>query len=786
MKQLFLILSLFCASLSFSQASKEAVLGQISGTVIDKDQKEPVPYATVIINNSEGKLVTGDSTQEDGSFIIKNVPAGTYTFQVQFIGYKTYSKQIQIESGGNLVEMGTVYLEQNATALNDVNIVAERSTIEQKIDRKVINVGKDLTTAGASASDIMQNLPTLSVDQDGNISMRGNSNVRVLLDGKPTNIPVAQLLKQIPSTSIKSIELITNPSAKYNPEGMSGIINIILRKDSNLGFNGNVNAGANLGKNSRGNGSLDVNYRPGKVNFFTSLGTNFGKRSNRGVIDNYTNNTRTDLYILQDNRSYLYKVGMDFYMNDKNTFSVYTNQNRFSGKTSGSTDVIFLQNDFPNIYQDFRMDNNNTSSTYNFDYKHKFEKEGHNLEFEADYNHITDSENAFNTFSGNPDYQDYNDNVDGGIENTTLNLDYVNPLSEKSKLEMGAEARIRNSRNNYITTNTNFQDSRYKYNNSIYSFYTTFGQTLGKWAYQFGARLEKYDVEAILDGNQVYTDDYLTVYPSAFLSYQVSEMKTAQLSFSRRVDRPSLNQVNPVREFSSPRITVQGNPELNPQFTNSVEFNFTNNFNKGNFTAGVFYRDIQKEINQTIVEDSEDPSKLLLTYTNGSNNSAFGAEVSGSYKPVKWWNISPSLELYSRNIRGIIAAQDVEVNSTAFHARVNQSFTVNDKLTLQVFGFYRSPERELQFKSDEMYFVNAGAKYSILKDKGTLSLYFNDIFKTQKFAFHTQLPNQQYGRFNPETQNVYVGFSYRFGGGKNTALRRKNRDENEKNGGGIL
>ena len=786
MKQLLLIFSLFWAAISYSQAAKETVLGQISGVVMDKDLKEPVPYATVLINNSEGKLVTGDSTQEDGSFTIKNIPAGTYTFQIQFIGYKTYSKQIEIEPGGNLVAIGTVYIEQNATSLADVNIVAERSTIEQKIDRKVINVGKDLTTAGASASDIMQNLPTLSVDQDGNLSMRGNSNVRVLVDGKPTNIPVAQLLKQIPSTSIKSIELITNPSAKYNPEGMSGIINIILRKDSNLGFNGNLNLGANLAKNSRANGSLDLNYRPGKINFYGSLGGNTGKRSNTGLITNYSNNTLQNLHFLNDNNSYLYKVGMDFYMNDKNTFSIYTNQNKYFGDNSGTTNVLFQDNNFPNIYQDFRLKNNNTSSTYNFDYKHKFKKEGHNLEFEADYNHVNDNQDSYYEFSGDPSYQDYVDNNNNIIKNTTLNLDYVNPITEKSKLEMGAEARIRNSNNDYATTNVNLNDSRYKYDNSIYSFYTTFGQTLGKWSYQLGARLEKYNVDAVLNTQKIYTDDYLTVYPSAFLSYQISDMKTAQISFSRRVDRPGLNQVNPVREFSSPRINQQGNPELNPQFTNSIEFNYTQNFKKGNINAGVFYRDIQKEINQAIIVDPEDPSKLLLTFANGSNNSAYGAEISGSYKPFKWWNLSPSLEFYGRNIRGVIAAQDVEVTSSAFNARLNQSFNITDDLTLQLFGYYRGPSEELQFKSDKMYFVNAGAKYNILDNKGTISLYFNDIFNTQEFTFHANLPDNQTGTFKPQSQNLYVGFSYRFGGGKNTALRRKSRDENEKNGGGIL
>src|SRR5690606_37009480 len=228
----------------------------------------------------------------------------------------------------------------------------ERSSIEQRIDRKVINVGKDLTTLGPSASDIMGNLPTLTVDQDGNIAMRGNDNVRILVDGKPTNIPASQLLKQIPSTSIKSIELITNPSAKYNPEGMSGIINIILHKDTNLGFNGNLNTGVTIGEYTRYNGSLNLNYRSGKFNFFGNIGANFGKRPQNGLIEDLSLNSNQELFILGDYTSMLYKVGVDYYINDNNTLSFFTNQNRYTGENSGEMDVIFLNNDFPDIFQD--------------------------------------------------------------------------------------------------------------------------------------------------------------------------------------------------------------------------------------------------------------------------------------------------------------------------------------------------------------------------------------------------------------------------------------------------
>src|SRR5690606_3866806 len=232
MKKIILILSLFL--LNISVYANEPT-GKIYGSVIDMDLLDPVPYATIIINDSNGEMLLGSTSADDGTFKMEKIPNGNYTVQVQFMGYKTFSKIIEITENNHVYNLGQIKLEPDIAMLDSVTVVAERSTIEQRIDRKIINIGKDLTTVGASASEIMNNIPSVSVDQDGNISLRGNENVRILIDGKPSTIDPAQLLRQIPAASIKSIELITNPSAKYNPEGMSGIINIVLHKNSNNG-----------------------------------------------------------------------------------------------------------------------------------------------------------------------------------------------------------------------------------------------------------------------------------------------------------------------------------------------------------------------------------------------------------------------------------------------------------------------------------------------------------------------------------------------------------------------
>ncbi|MDX1428420.1 MAG: TonB-dependent receptor, partial [Salegentibacter mishustinae] len=362
MKQLFLILALCIGS--FTAMANEPV-GKISGSVMDGDLEEPIPYATISITDMEGNLISGNTSAADGSFSIDKIPNGTYMFKVQFMGYKPFSKEIEITKDHKTYNFGNIELEPDVAMLEGVTVVAERTTIEQRIDRKVINVGKDLTTTGASASEIMNNVPSVNVDQNGNIALRGNSNVRILIDGKPTNMDPAQLLKQIPSTSIKTIELITNPSAKYNPEGMSGIINIVLHKNANQGFNGNLNTGVTVGENTRFNGTVDMNYRAGKFNFYTNLGTNFGPRENGGTIILPEQNIEQQFKVDNERESYLYKIGVDYYLNEKNTLSFYTNQSLYDGGPDGFISVRDLNDPSMNLTQRLNMNMDNSNASYN-------------------------------------------------------------------------------------------------------------------------------------------------------------------------------------------------------------------------------------------------------------------------------------------------------------------------------------------------------------------------------------------------------------------------------------
>ncbi|WP_179346022.1 outer membrane beta-barrel family protein [Winogradskyella ursingii] len=822
MKHFLLMLLMVSSAILSAQPKSNSDIknGSISGRIIDAQLNEPLPYVNVIVKDSADKIITGSITNADGTFNIEKIPEGAVNIEIKFIGYKTILKQVTIGNDNYQIEMGDILLEEDIESLDEVTVVAEVSTIQQKIDRKVINVGKDLTTTGPTASDIMNNIPSVNVDQQtGGISLRGNQNVQVMIDGKLSNIPAAQLLKQIPSTSIKQIELITNPSAKYNPEGMSGIINIILHKNVNIGFNGNANVGLSYQIEPKFNSSIDANYRNGKLNFYGSYGNSFSDNVNEGSVSQVETGLTQELDILNENNSHLFKVGVDYYLNDKNTFSFFTNQNLYDGGALVNTAVISSNNAATQL-QSIDGTSENNSEQYNFNYKLEFD-EGHNIELEADYNTYDGNSTTLNLFSGVIVRPNFIENTDIDRTNTTINLDYVNPLTEKSKLEVGlqarlfeniinynSDARVRDDNGNYIPTQTSFD-----YTRDIYSAYASYGLTLEKWSYKLGIRAEMVEVDAFavdtdLTDNTTtdfpFENDYFQVYPSAFVTYSASDKNSYQFSFSRRVDRPGVGQVNPIPEFNTALISQFGNPELTPQFTNSLETNYTRNLEKGSITAGVFYRLIEDEINQVVIVDRSDLSsgRVILTNGNFDTTNAYGIELSSNYRPTKWWSFNASFDLYNQKQKGIAESIDptivnpvesdviqttVEVDNLVYNFRVFNNFKVTKNLSLSAFGLYRGKETGLNFEVDPIYFVNLGLRYNFLEDnRATFSLNFSNVFDTQEISVLSERPFVQNVNFEGEFKTIYAGLSYRFGGGKYRAKSRKDRDDNEKDGGGFF
>ena len=779
MKLKLFLLCLIGSVLSIQAQNATEGPGIIIGKIIDKKSNSPLSYVNIIVK-VDNKIVTGEVTTDKGNFVIKNLALKNYSVEIQYIGYKTIIKKVALTEQNKSVDLNTIAIDEDATQLSEVEIVQEKSIIEQKTDRKVINIGKDLLSAGATAAEIMNNIPSVSIDQQTNeISLRGNSNVRILVDGKPSTISAAQLLQQIPSSSIKQIELITNPSAKYNPEGMSGMINIVLNKNSKIGFNGSVNSGLTYGKNARFNGSTDMNYRNGKFNLFGNYGLNSGKQNNHGEINLLQAGQENNQLFKFDNTntSNLVKVGFDFYLNDTNTISFYTVQNSSFNKGRSRVSVDFLDPTETDIVQLSNSKKDNYNHTYNLDYKKNFKKEGHNLELEANYSNGNNTENS--VFSGG--VNDKTNQIPIENKNTLINLDYTNPLTKTTKLEIGLESRLENTENNFLENNA--PNSNFTYDRKIYSFYTNYSQQIGKWNLQVGARLEDYNANALFkkvnENDATFEDNRFTVYPSAFASYAPNDKDSYNFSVSKRVDRPSISQINPIREWSTPQIDSEGNPNLEPQFTNSIEVNYTRKTKIGSITSGVFYRHINSEITRTIFENPTSPEKMIISYDNLNDNNAFGVEVSGNLEFTKWFSANISFDAYNKTVKGYSDTVYLEINNTAFNARMNNTFKASKNLRFQLSGMYRGADLSIQGKTKPMWKIDTGSSYTVLKGNGTITARVSDVFNSMHFAFERNEPKASRGQFYWESQTAYLGFNYRFGTGKNKAIQRKERENNE-------
>ncbi len=497
---------------------------------------------------------------------------------------------------------------------------------------------------------------------------------------------------------------------------------------------------------------------------------------------------------------------MDIYLNDKNTLSFYTTQSFTSTDFYTKTKVFDTQNTLLNASNLAIFDIKERA--YNLDYKIDFDKKAHSLEFEINYTTTKNPEKDFNKEFTTPPtdeaYKLYNfeNNITDNVDTYLLNIDYTNPLSEKANLELGAETRIQKAAHRILTDqevlttgnpsvipvgNTNFS-----YNRFIYSAYINYNHTFKKVSLQTGVRFEQFKVDGLFNNTQLtnaipITDTFFNVYPSLYLTYSATDNDEFQIAYSRRVDRPSIYQVTPIQEWNSPLTLSVGNRDLQPQFTNSFELNYTHNFNKGYLTFGTFYRSTKDKIGRILYQDDINPDKQIISYTNYNNADSYGIELSASYKPVKWWTIRPSAELYEQESNGIINNQLETVNNTLFRSRIRNSFKISKRFRLQASASYRGQSRNVQFIIDPYVMFNASARWTVLEGKGTLSLRGTDIFNNVNLKFSSTNPFPQNGYYVLEYNAIYIGFTYNFGSGKNKERNRKYRDENETQAsGGVL
>lgn len=788
MKKLLLIIVTLSIQLCFSQNY------QVTGKILDKNTNKPLPYVTITCKTTTKKILTGTISDNDGNFIIKKLPKEKLSIVFQFIGFKTINKQLTIQ--GN-IDLGSIFLEEETSSLDEVEIKGEASTIIQKIDRKIINVGNDLISAGATSLEMLENIPSVSVNHlSGNISLRGNENVRVLINGKPSNINTEQLLKQIPSNTVKSIEIITNPSAKYNPEGMSGIINLILKKNTTIGFNGAITAGLQHSKNTRPEIALNTNYKVGISNFYANYNTSWGDYETINNLNRPESNIFQNINFLNNSKAHSFKIGVDLDLNSKSVLSLYTNQNFDTNSLNTHT----LVNENNNL-----IFNNNSISTYkqkdhsyNIDYLYNFDDNGQNLEIELNHSITNNPENTINSEIVNPTSKQYN--YTNSIKDTRklwlLNIDYVKPM-KSGKLEFGLEYRKQDFYNRIITdqetainTSTNLEaigNTSLDYNRNIYSAYINFNKEYKKFAFQTGLRFEYFYLEALFSNTEQgitpLNDHIFSIYPSISFNYNITEKDEIQLAYSRRADRPSAHQVTPIQEWNSPLTISRGNLNLTPQFTNSLELNYTKTITKGYISFGTFYRRTNDKIGRILKQDESVSNRVISSFTNYDFADSYGIELSASFKPKKWWTLRPSFETYIQDSQGILNNIFFTAKNTIYKARISNSIKASKKLSFQLSAIHTGKRQNIQYTVKPYTVINAGARLTVLDGKGKITLRGTDIFNNVNFDYSTNNPFNQTGKYILEYNSIYVGLTYNFGSGKNKQKGRKYRDDNESQGG---
>ncbi len=771
--------------------------GEVHGYIYEQKKQIAIPFASVTLKSEAGTIISGVVSNKKGKFSLKKIPLGTYILDVQFMGFDSIVKNINLSKTNPKLQLGKVYLKESNVILDNVTVKNDETYVVQKVDRKIINIGKDITATGANALQVLQNAPSVSVDaQSGSISLRGNENVRILINGKPSNMDPAQLLRQTPSTLLKQIEIITSPSAKYNPEGMSGIINFILKKNIDTGFNGTIMVGLEHSKHTRPNSSIDLNYNTGSINIYGNYSSYFGKSRTIQRLERVDKFLTQDFDFLYDYNDHSFRVGADLFIDKKNTVSVYTYQTVSSNSLSNNA---LFQSDAGNLYTPNISNYDFSERIYNIDYKYDLANGG-SIELEANYSDYKNPEESINRLPQDPSNRlyHYNNNIDDTQKSWLINLDFEKIIVDSIKLEAGLEYRSQLMHNSIITNqeievgspvtvvprgNTNFNYDRF-----IYSAYFNLNKELGNLSLQAGLRFEQYNVVGLFSNTQQvsnvpYTNKEFNIYPSVFASYAISNKDNLQLAYSRRVERPSFTQVTPIQEWVSPLTTSQGNQNLSLQFTNSFELNYTRTISKGYITFGTFYRRLSNRIGRTIQQSETNSDVQIISYDNYDFADNYGVELSGSYKIYKWWNVVPSVETYIQQSEGIINNQMESVKNTYFKTVFRNRFKINNDFNAQLTINHRGRRKNIQFEVDPFTTVDVGASLNILNDKGTISVRGSDIFNNLNYKYFSNNPFPQNGSYDLEYDLFYIGFSYAFGGSEGKTRSRKDRDDNESRGG---
>ncbi|HBF87718.1 MAG TPA: hypothetical protein DDX39_03665 [Bacteroidales bacterium] len=806
MKKILFIIS-FCllGLLNLSATETPEFDGKITGKIVDKNSGQAVEYANIVLyRQSDSTMVTGTISDSNGFFEIQKIPSGNYYMVTNFIGYEKQSvRNIEINKNNKLVDLKNLAIQQAINTLADVEIVADRNYVDFKIDKKVVNVSQHINAEGGTAAEVLENVPSVTVDMEGNVALRGNTNYTVLVDGKPSPLKGSDALKQIPASIIENIEIITNPSAKYDPDGTTGIINVILKKDKRDGFNGMINLSGGTWK--KYGGSANFNLRHKKTNYFITVDYNKNP-SNMTAGEDRTNFLSDTVLNLEERskrvetrRPWKINSGIDYYMNEKNTLSISGtyggfgyfrdfNTKYYSYTEPVSEEGFILSDNY------FSVDGIYYSGNLNF--QHKFNENGHNLDasitlWQWNGNQFEDSHQQFADENWNPIDQSIliRTNTESIRNNFKITVDYVYPF-KKSKFEVGANAHLNPGTTEYIfenydeTTETWINNEEFSndmfFKQNIFAGYSTFSSEFKGFSYQLGLRLEYTDrLIHQKTTDEKFMVDLFNYYPTIHISKQLKENQQIQASYSRRINRPEPWELNPFPNYSDSYNSSKGNPYLRPEDTDAMELNYYKRIKKGFFSVGLYYR-INHDTRVMNIQIDEN-NCLYLIAENIDRTSAYGSELMLNYDVKKWLNMNLSGNAYQYEMYGSLSERNVNQKSFNWDSRFVATVKLPKDIRFQINGFYSSPSVEAIGKMEASYSVGASFHKDFLEKKASIAVSINDIFGTQNYITHSK--TEYYDShiwFKGESQVVRLTLIYKI----NNYQRRQQQNGMEMNFGG--
>ena len=805
-KSIFLfILSIFTLSVAASNTDPlEKIM--LTGKVVDNDTKQPLEYATIVIKSLDGKIITGGITDTKGEFSIQ-VAKGVYDISIEFISFKTKTFKRK-EIAGN-TDLGTITLEVDAQTLNEVVVIAEKSTVEIRLDKKIYNVGKDMTVKGGTASDVLDNVPSVSVDVEGNVSLRGSENVRILINGKPSGLvgmSSTDALRQLPADAIEKVEVITSPSARYDAEGTAGILNIILRKGKANGFNGSVSASA--GNPDNFGLSANLNYRTNKVNYFGSGGYNYrnapgSSKSNVTYLNpsefnpDFRNEIR-DYDRVHD--GYNMRFGTEYFLSDKTSITGTVLYRKSLGEdVSTNTSDEFDENKIlTRTNKRVQLDDEkDITSEYALNFMHDFDKEGHKLTFDFQYEKSVENNSAYisdkDVFPSLIENDPERNSTDNDTKNLLFKGDYVLPIGENSQFELGFNVNLDQLNSDYLVeeyesnqfVKNNTYSNTLDFEQNIFAVYSQFGNKINKFSYLLGLRMENTDRKINLIGNEeVNNKNFTEFFPTINLGLEFSEGESLTLGYSRRLRRPHHWFLNPFESRTSETNIRKGNVNLDPTYTNSFDLGYLKRWEKLTLNSSLYYQHAINNIEWVQKDETRNvngvPTDIILsTPINLSSQDRYGFEFTANYNPIKWWKITNSFNFFKSVTDGDYNGKSFDSENVSWFTRLESRISLPGGIDWQTSGMYMGPSESAFNKTKGMFGVNLALSKDILKEKGTLAFNVSDVFNTRKreSTNYTEKTISE-SEFQWRKRQIMLNFTYRF-----NEKKKPQRQEREENGG---